>query len=94
MNETLEGSHKTHRCGMVTGHRDIRLRESGLGIKQRRKRDDNRGSHSEIVSAEYLHSEVCSYHDHHRATRIASRDDPGLQRRPEGRWVSDDDIEW
>ena len=79
---------------MVTGRRDIRLRESGLGIKQRRKRDDNRGIHSEIMSAEHLHSEVCSYHGYHRASGIASRDDPGQQRRPAGRWVSGDDIEW
>jgi len=77
---------------MVTGRRDIRLRESGLGIKQRRKWLDYRGSHSEIVSAEYLHFEAGSYHDYHRVSGTASRGDPALQRRPEGRWVSDDDI--
>lgn len=43
---------------MVTGHHEIRLRESGSGIKQRRNGDDYRCGRSGIVSEEYLHSEA------------------------------------
>lgn len=64
---------------MVTGRHEIRLRESGSRIKQRRKRDDYRGGYSGIVSEEYLHSEVRSYNDCYRASRAASWRDPGLE---------------
>jgi len=51
---------------MVSGRHEIRLRESGSGIKQRRKRDDGyRGGHSEIVSFRF---EMCSYNDYYRAS--------------------------
>ena len=58
---------------MVTGHHEIRLRESGSGIKQRRNGDDYRCGHSGIVSEEYLHSEAWSYNDCRRASRAASQ---------------------
>ena len=66
---------------MVTCRYEIKLRERGSGIRRRRKGDDYRSGHSEIVSAECRHPELRSYNDCYRASnsRIAARGDPGSQ---------------
>jgi hypothetical protein len=43
VNKSLEDSHQTYGYGIAIGRHEIRLRESGSEIKQRRKRDDYRG---------------------------------------------------